>query len=191
MHDEKITALPAQTQAVRESVTRLHMVIRMVIRKLLKGPVGKAGICHDRTRMDGTVRFKFDRDLYPAIGVKARHQAGLIELMGREAMKFCCRDAVTGNLGKKEVAIVGAESVMRLLPEVRFRVWLDQEARTAGLNAPNRGLIHPSKQGMKALTGEPLEHQALWHAHAQRHRMKDCRERDDRDSFGWENSQWP
>ena len=47
-----------------------------------------------------------------------------------------CGGAIAASLSKEEVAIVGAKSVMRFLPEVRFSVWFHQEARTRLVNAP-------------------------------------------------------
>ena len=74
-----------------------------------------------------------------------------------------CGGAIAASLSKEEVAIVGAKSVMRFLPEVRLSIWLDQEMRMAGFNTPNRGRIHPVKERMQPVTGECFVQKCMGH----------------------------
>ncbi len=119
------------------------------------------------------VRFVLDRRFQPAVLARTHHQSGLIVLMGG-----CCENpradfAVPLDFGVKEMPVVGAESIMGTLPEVRFAAGFHYQSRPDCIHPPGRRRIQPFESRMEVFSLKRLVDREMFHGVARYHRTFD------------------
>ncbi len=154
---KKVLAFPPDAEAVRQ---------RIAVREILEGPIRKSGVRNHGAEMAWAFGFKLSRCLQPAFGGKAHHQARLIVLMGGMTNDICRRNGVAVNFGEQEVAVIHAEAIVSLLPEVGGGIRLKQQTRARAVNVPRRWRVHPLEKRVKRLAIESFNQQRVRHRFA-------------------------